>query len=282
MKILEFTLPDNANIFLIGDRHKGSSFSSDSDWEKAINKILSEYEGVEENFVVDHGDIIEGIAIDDPRYDPLEHKDSVLKQIGDAIKDYFPIRKNIITILDGNHPKKLSKRFGDITKHICYELNVPYGTWSSHITYKDMEGNTMFKHFATHGRKMITTTVTDTARRKDNLKDSLRKSLSHKFGDCLLMSRGHSHKIVKSEPAKKLYLYADENGIHQGYKSFGDTPFIDPSQRYYASTGSFFKLYGEDGSVSYAEEFDYDPIEIGFIIAKIRDRQLIELDEITL
>jgi hypothetical protein len=284
MKRVEFTLPDNANIFLIGDRHKGSSFSSDSDWLKTVDMIKAPYDGVKTNFVVDHGDCIEGIAIDDPRYDPLEHKDSVLKQMEDCSKEYSVIADNMILMLDGNHPTtKALKRFGEVTRKICNDAGIRFGTWSSHISYMDKKGNLMFKHFCTHGRKSITSSLSDPHRRRSALEHSLRNTLRAKWGDCKLMSRGHTHKIITSAPERDLYLYMNGE-IRQGYKmdsSYNDM-YIPPSLRYYASTGSFFKLYGEDGSVSYAEEADYDPIELGFVVAKVRDKQLVGLDEVIL
>ena len=284
MKYIKQVLPSNANIFLIGDRHKGSGFSSDSDWEKTVDMIHSEYDGVEHNLVVDHGDCIEGIHIDDYRYDPLVHKDSVLRQMEDCSNDYKAIKDNMICMLDGNHPTaKALKRFGEVTRKICEDAGIQFGTWSSHISYVDKKGRPMFNHFATHGRRSITSSLTDPHRRRAALEHSLRNTLRNKFGDCLLMSRGHTHKVITSSPERDLYLYMDKGSICQGYKTnCMGVDYIPPSLRYYASTGSFYKLYGEDGMVSYAEEADYDPIEIGFIIAKVRDKELVGLDEIIL
>ena len=157
---------------------------------------------------------------------------------------------------------------------------IVYGTWSAHITYSDPDGNEMFRHFATHGRNGISSTLTDPARRRSALENRLRTVLRNKFGDCALMTRGHTHKIISAEPVRDLYLYQDNSfGIEQGYKK-SEGLYIPPSLRWYASTGSFFRLYGHDGTTSYAEEADYDPIEIGFCIARVRDGRLVGIDEV--
>jgi hypothetical protein len=285
MKRLEIKMPNDFNLFLGGDQHIGSRFRSKSDWKKTKRMLRKPYEGCKNNYWLDHGDILEGIMIDDPRFDPLTHEDSVLDQIDHAIKEYQDISDIILVMLDGNHPKSRGlKKFGEITKKICKELNVPFGTWSAHITYTDKKGVPMFKHFMTHGKASITSALPDPFQRRLALERKLRAVLRAKFGDTQLMSRGHTHKVISSGPDKTrdLYLYMD-GGINQGYANENSHQFyIPPEQRFYASTGSFFKLYGEDGEVSYAEEQDYDPIELGFCVAKIRDKRIVGIDEVIL
>ena len=41
--------------------------------------------------------------------------------------------------------------------------------------------------------------------------------------------------------------------------------------RWYCNTGSFLGTYGPDGISGYAERFGYDPVELGYLIAEIRD-----------
>ena len=288
MKRFKFVMPDDFNLFCFGDRHLGSQFSCESSWKKTVQSLHEPYDGLnaDKNFAIDHGDILEGITIDDPRYDPLVHKDSVLKQIEDAKKSLLRIQNKLLLGLDGNHLRSRSlKRFGSVAENIYKSSGIDYGTWSSHITYVDRKYREMFRHFCTHGRRGLNSTLPDPERRRSSLESSLRKVLRDKFGDCALMTRGHTHQIITAKPVRSLYLYMAENEIKHQYKYFiqQDTSFyIPPSLRYYASTGSFFKLYGDDGAVSYAEEHDYDPLEIGYVVVKVRDQKIVGIDEVIL
>ena len=140
----------------------------------------SEYDGLPagRNYGVHHGDVVEAIMTDDPRYSEFETKEqNTMSQIYASIKALHPIRKKTLCILDGNHPAKLH-RFGKITSHICKEINVKFGTWACKLIYKDLKENVQFKHFATHGSGSISSVADDPERRKTNMRLSLkRKSL---------------------------------------------------------------------------------------------------------
>ena len=41
------------------------------------------------------------------------------------------------------------------------------------------------------------------------------------------------------------------------------------------------KLY-ELGVSGYAERFGYDPIELGFVIVRVRDKQIVDIDKIVI
>ena len=72
----------------------------------------------------------------------------------------------------------------------------------------------------------------------------------------------------------KNYNYTN-NDIVQNAK------YIEPNNRIYVNTGSFYKLY-EYGISGYAERAGYDPIELGFTIAKVRNGKLIGVDKIVI
>lgn len=110
----------------------------------------------------------------------------------------------------------------------------------------------------------------------------LKRHLKHKFGDCLLMSMGHTHKLLICSPNPELYLTDDGSQITQKYtRSDKADGYIHPDHRWYINTGSFLKLYG-DGVSGYAERAGYDPVELGFIVVMVRDRKIVDVRKVTL
>ena len=111
------------------------------------------------------------------------------------------------------------------------------------------------------------------------------------------MAKGHTHKLIVSKPAKELYLTDDGERITQRY-TYDDLQresYIDPNLRWYVNTGSFLKLYhepieqeDEHGNKErlpisgYAEQGEYDPVELGFAVIEVRDRQVTDVKKIVL
>lgn len=285
MQLIKKVVPRNCNIFNIGDDHEGTSLRHDDGWEQMIDMVRSEYKGVADNYVVDHGDIIEAITPDDPRYDDSSGHTKVLAQIEEAISHRLPIADRMICILDGNHPKKLW-RFGDITKKICKDIHVPFGTWTAIISYVTCKGNPLFKQFASHGFGAGRSTIDEPEDRENSLKRTLRKKLSRQAGDCAIMSMGHSHLLLIKKPKADLYITSNATRVKQGYTDpnncdISGASYIDPFNRWYVNTGSFYRLYGNDFS-GYAEQAGYNPIELGFAITMIRDGKIVDVKKIVL
>jgi hypothetical protein len=282
MEILSYNLPLDWNLFLFGDDHIGAALRHEHGWEQLVDMMHSEYDGLpaKRSFGIHHGDCIEAIMTDDLRYSEFETKEqNVMAQIYASIKALHPIRKQLLTVLDGNHPQKLH-RFGKITDHICKELDVKYGTWAAKLIYKDNKDNIQFKHFCTHGSGSISSVADDPQRRKTNYRLSLKRKLKNKFGDTVLNSMGHTHKIIICEPTRDLFITDEDNEHRQYYTGPPAIPtgYIHPDFRWYVNTGAFLKLYG-DGFSGYAERAGYDPIELGFCVAKIRKGQIVGIDK---
>ena len=284
MKIITKVLPANHNLFLFGDDHEGTILRHKKGWDQLVNMMNSEYAGVSANFGVDHGDIIEAIMTDDPRYDPETTETSIpMEQQARAIENRKEIADKLLVILEGNHPRKLW-RFGAITKTVCRKLNVPYGTWSAKLIFRDRKDRLLYKSFHTHGRKTITSTADDPKRRIVNMRLILKRHLKFKMGDCALMSKGHTHKLIVCEPESELYITDNGSKTKQSYTMQGTSHtegFIHPDHRWYVNAGSFLRLYGEDVS-GYAEIGEYDPIELGFAVARKRNRKIQGIDKVIL
>ena len=280
MQLITKQVPMDFNLFLFGDDHEGSVLRHDEGWEKLVDMMLHKYDGCKNNIGVDHGDIVEAIPNSDPRYFDLAEKDKILDQIDNAVKNRERIKNLLAVIMDGNHPDKYW-RYGNITKKICERLGVPYGTRSAHITYRKKNGSTMFRHYAVHGYRSITSTADDPIRQLSNMQLILKRHLKNKFADCALMSKGHTHKLIVSRPSERLYMTAT-NRIHQNYTDYDIAArYIHPDHRWYVNTGSFLRQFALGWS-GYGEVAEYDPLELGFAIAKIRDGQIIDIERIVL
>jgi hypothetical protein len=285
-------VPKNWNLFLFGDQHIGASLWHQEGFNELCDMLNSPYDGVKKNYAIDHGDVVEAITIDDKRFSVFDTKDAVvLSQIQMVKRRYSAIKDKILIMLDGNHPYKLHK-FGPITHHICQELGVDYGTYTSKVSYYNAKsGKLQFKHLCTHGWGTIASIADDPERRYLNWKLTLKRKLRDISGDALLMSMGHTHKLFKSEPTKVLYLTDDGKKIKDHYTGSMSGNYIHPDYRYYVNTGSFLKLYSdkivEDSSVDYteselgsgyAERAMYPPNMLGFAIVKIRNNDIKGID----
>lgn len=289
MKLLKKILPPEFNLFCMGDAHEGTVLFYRNGFEEFIDMVQSPMFDLpaHRNFVVDHGDGIEAITVDDKRFDLKttdKKRGTPFLQADKQCERLKPIRKKILCKLQGNHEAALMK-FSDLAEYMCDKLMIPYGTAAAKITYvrvHNKKEQLMFKHFCTHGRKSITSTADDPLRRRVNMELILKRHLKFKAGDCLLMTKGHTHKLLTCFPDRELYLTDDGDRIIQQYTSSEHTDeYVHPDHRYYANTGSFLKLYG-DGVSGYAERFEYDPVELGFIVVLVRDMKIVDMRKIVL
>ena len=292
MRLLSYEMPKNWNYFLFGDSHIGANLRHDKGFRKMVKMINSPYGNLpaENNFATDHGDIIEAITIDDPRFSVFDTREAcILSQMEMAKKELWPIRKKLLVALDGNHPFKLHK-FGPITHYVCKQLGVSFGTDQAVLTFW-YKGKMQFKHFAAHGNGSIGSIADDIERRKLNWRLALKRKLREMAGDCFLGSMGHTHKIIISPPSEVLYLTDNGRKIDQHHgvpTSTGE--YIHPDYRWYVNTGGFLKVYGdvlvEDDDVpleksrlgsGYAERAMYPPLQLGFCVGLIRNSQLVNV-----
>jgi len=292
MRLLSYDMPDDWNYFLFGDSHIGANLRNDKGFAKMVNMINSSYGGLshKKNFAIDHGDIIEAITVDDPRFSVFDTREAcILSQMEMAKKELWPIRKKLLVELDGNHPYKLHK-FGPITHYVCKQLGVPFGTDTVKITFKH-KGKLQFKHFATHGNGSIGSIADDVERRKLNWRLALKRKLRDMAGDCFLGSMGHTHKLIISPPSEVLYLTDNGRKISDHHETPASTGgYIHPDYRWYVNTSSFLKIYGDTVVESddvpieqsklgsgYGERAMYPPLQTGFCVGLIRGSKLVDV-----
>lgn len=279
MEILRVKVPRDWELVLFGDNQEGNALSYRTGYLQCIDYICkSKY-----RYAIHMGDEQEAYWIDDPRYspdilqlDPLSQQKQVIEDLRKPAN-----RKQLITILFGNHSAKLYPKVGNITKNTCEQLGICYGGFSCVVEFYDVQG-IQFKGFFTHGRKSIGSVADDPIRRLANERLQLKRHLENKVGDCILMAKGHTHRLIVCEPNPRLYLITEQQEIKQKYTHnppFGKGGYIHPDHRWYVNTGSFLKTFGE-GVSGYSEMKEYDPVELGYIVVEIKNREIINVEKV--
>lgn len=279
MQLIERVFPDNFDLYLLSDIHRGSILHHWNGFQEALDVIRKN----KNNRVIFGGDLIEGICVDDKRFN-VETQDMELatpiRQCKSIVKDLLPIKDQIVAIMEGNHEWKLQSHGNLIRDVICADLfgesekQKFFGTYSLKLTAKDRKGRPNFKVFYTHGAGSVSSVADDPIRRDANMRLSLKRKLQNKFGDCVLMAMGHVHKLLVAPPTHELYLVDDGQRIKQRYtKPGGSDERIDPSLRWYACTGSFMKLFAM-GATGYGERANYDPVQLGYVVVEVRDKRI--------
>lgn len=287
MQLVKRNLPSDHNLFLFGDVHDGAALSSKDGFKQLENMVFSKYDGCKNNFVAEGGDQIDAITVDDKRFgeDALktrgeENEPIPLLQIKYAIEKRKKLASKYLYMLQGNHEDKLW-RFGNLTKWMCGELKVEYGTWTTKLSVNDKKGNLLYKVFDTHGRKQISSAADDPIRVNSNMKLTLKRHLKNKAGDCAVMIKHHVHKLIVTEPQYELYLTDDGENIKQHYTSWGQNEsYIHPDARWYGCAGAFLRMYYDDDISGYAEKAEYDPTQLGWLVLVVRDNKIIRLDKV--
>jgi hypothetical protein len=265
MQIIPVPSMPDMDYYLFGDVHDGTLASD----EKGFDKVIIEIQNNPIARASSMGDLLEGFWIDDPRFDSDTNTTSPLTQRRHIIDKLSAIQGKLDTLLDGNHERKLKKTVGKITEDMCKELKLLYGTFSSKLEFSDG-----YKFYIMHGARGISSMSPDPVRRKAYMLFTLQRHLQELAGDCIVMAKGHAHKLLVSTPVPLLYTITEKGKLKAKYTQPGSRDvYISPEHRYYACTASFLKsqLIGVD---TYSERFELSPVELGFVKVIIRDKKV--------
>ena len=266
------------NVYLMGDIHEGRRGVAYNKLDAAIG-MIKEDKG---SLVCLMGDLIEGISINDPRYSPYEQEgrySRMTEQCKSIADRLIPIKKQIVSLLVGNHEEKLDKIMNCGTE-IGDRLGLKFHTDSRTNICMLSDG---LRFYLTHGSGSCSSSALDDTQREYNECKSIRNKLVRKAGDCVLMAMGHVHKLRIRRPPSKLTITRNDDGVMQecypGHIHDPVTGFIPEDHRWYCSTGSFVEGYLE-GADTYVERAGYDPTELGFIKVSIRNRMVYDVEKI--
>lgn len=299
MRLMNFKMPNSFNLFGFGDDHGGNVFRHHEGVRMLVDAMNSKWGGLpsSKNYGIHHGDIADGIFMGDKRFDPRsqEFLDSLYSQARNCVKSFEPVKEKLIGLLDGNHSNSPNvRRFGNISRQVAKDLEIPFLTYQSVITYvsKNKKNHVLFKHFAGHGWGSVKSVAEPDRRARANREIALIRKLKRKAADTILMTMGHTHMLEVAKPDQNLFLNYRGGKIQQKFtdpdKYYGEVEYIPENLRWYANTGAFLKLYQdtnefmeEDELVSgYAEQAGYDPIPLGFVVVEVRDRKIVDIKKV--
>ena len=288
MRLLQYRMPKDWNLYQWGDNHEGSAFVSDHGIRHVINTILEDPIGY--SFHI--GDAAESRTIDHPYYVHEHSTGTVLAQIFRLIEMFKPLTDakddtglpKLLWMNKGNHEKSVDN-YGNTTEAICSQLGIDYGTWTAKPTFRDRKsGKVQFKGYFCHGfskRHVISSQAQDPKLRRAHEEMIIKKMLYPMASDALVMGCGHYHILRVNSPMSELILTDDGKKIKHGYTRYKEGDYIHPDLRWYAVSGSFYKQF-VDGMDSYAEMAGYRPTEMGWIKYVIRDGVVQSVEPIVL
>jgi hypothetical protein len=280
-------MPADFELVLFGDNQEGNIATARDKFQECIEYICEK----PNRYGIHMGDAADAFWCDDKRYDPTTCKSPPLEQLKSVVKMLTPLAKvkRLLTVLKGNHEKALELKVGDFTGMLCEELqresrnHYPIsGTYTNKLEFIQKDGKLMFKGYFTHGRKSLSSVSPDPHRRRAYLQFRLKRLLEDMAGDCILMARGHSHIVLVTPPIPTLYLTSEKGKLKQHYTESGmgkTGQYIPPEHRFFGCTGSFLRSQALDVE-TYSEMAEYPPTELGYLKAFIRDRQVVDLQEV--
>lgn len=285
MEILKKIMPDSFEVVDCSDFHVGSPNCC----EETLQEMVEMVRTTKNMYLVNKGDSIECILPNDKRYLHSAVKDGLQSpkaQADRVIEIFQPVRDRILAWGIGNHELKLWNTM-DFGKYISDNLGTSYGAYNFKLHFLDKNGDLMFKTYHTHGMGSVHSNAKDEIQYDANRKAALKhKLVKSGHADCIYMSRGHDHQLIVVEPtvSGKLFLTDDGVGIHQKYHTAAsqNAEYIPPDSRWYATTGSFRKLYSKPGlgTVDYGEVVGYAPSEIGYAKMHVEHKTLVKVEKV--
>ena len=275
MQRIECEIPLNCELFFSSCQHIGSWLCNYHGIQRMVDAIKKDKK--RRLFML--GDVIEAITTDDKRYNTDSTKIPIpAKQKKEAEEIFGPISDHIDVVLGGNHELKLH-RYGNLAEEFAESMGAKYGTRTARVVFTH-KGKILFKAFLTHDVPIFKSNAKSPIQKQANILAAMRSSLENRMADCAMMICGHPHQLLVLEPSPILYLTDGEKGVKQHYLKSdltGKDGYINPDQRWYGCAGSFRKKF-VDGMDDYADI--YDPVELGYLVADIKDGNIDRLRKV--
>jgi len=279
MRLITKTIQADADIVLHGDTHEGSLAAHTDGIDRLVKWVMAK----PNRYYAHMGDAQEARTIDHPYFDPTTSEMvTPLRQKNCVIERYSDTGDRCLAWLEGNHEFSL-RRFGNLSEEVAEKIGAPFGGINCKVRLMDPDGQQIFKLYLSHPfRLTMNSHAKDPEQRAANMKAKLKWFMRDKAADCLVMAVGHVHKLMVVNPVKQLLLTDDGDDVKQSYLEVGDgtSAYIEPDRRWYCSTGSFLKtvLLNAD---TYSERQGYDPVELGYIMVKIRNGKVAAVERKT-
>lgn len=283
VKLPYATLPSSFHLFPADDFHVGNGELSEATIERFVRAVRSK----KRSYVYLQGDQLESIMVNDPRFSLDVHTNRGPRI--DAQRDAFlelldGIGDRVLWVLDGNHERRISNQALP-NKDIAKAWNTVYanGTLVKAIFPS-------FRLCSWHGSGYINSRAGDQKQRHTNEMIALKRKLRClPAQDCEVLTCGHFHRLILSEPDPRLLLLTDRerNELVADYSAPARI-WIDEArglyrvpeeERYYMSCGSFLKGY-EEGLPSYVEDMGMEATELGYGHIEVKNDKLAKVEAV--
>lgn len=283
MEVFSVVIDNDCDLYDAGDFHLGSALCH----EKGINAMVQNIKSDRHNRLINKGDNIEAILVTDKRFSLGGAKTVIISEQIDAVCDTLsPIQNQIASMAVGNHEITLWN-YSNVTKEVLRRLdpkgkNIKYAGYAWVCHFLDKKGNLIFKYYGTHGRRSINNSNPDKMKRLAFKLGVLKAQLQEKASDCLVMSKGHAHKLLVRNPLKELYMNSDGSDLRGHYTcpNMGTPNYIHEDSRWYICSGSFLKT-NIIGAIGYAESAEMDPVELGCAVIEVREGKVWNVRKVT-
>lgn len=246
-KVINCGRSDRFTIHPLGDIHMGTQHCAES----AIQQRVADIKGDKTAYWLGMGDYMEAILPNDKRFDhgglaDWVVRDDILESERKRVVALFkPIASQCLGLLTGNHEETIHMNGeGDVTRHLCSDLNVPYLSAAAFINLRFNRNNAKhhFRIHAWHGA--------GAAQSYGGRLMRLMALVNDVEADIYLM--GHLHTIMQHTPERLICRNSRVKSV----------------QLVAAITGSWMKTYtqpktGEHLSSGYGERRGYKPSAIG-------------------
>jgi len=286
VKLLDAVLPPDHNIYTFSDTHEEYIGCADDKLDEFITTVHDDPIG----YSMFGGDAFETQYVSHKYYDPVTIKKDVSSgnptiaaaQIERSAERHRPIKDKLLAWLIGNHELRVIG-IVNLGLNLMKEIGRPeiYAGYSCKLAIKDDKGRTRYKIYSNHGKNIAESRAGTERQREANRAASLQRALAPIYGDCIVMVMGHTHRLIVVKPLRRLYLVDDGRKIKQKYITTKPSDdYIDPENRYYINSGSFFRSQMLDID-TYAERNMYPPTEMGYAKIIVRDYQVVDVEKVT-
>lgn len=244
---IEYTYGDIIRIRPIADVHIGNAHCDIN----AFRSYLREADP--KTYFIGIGDLYDAIIFSDPRYtrssDGTEREDMLDELIDIGEKELLPYKDRIICLGDGNHERRISKKYGtNLIKRLAKRLSTSYIGYSSLIKL-------ILSEKGSRGRTVIIRTHHGWGGgSRTQGADITKFSKDTKYWDADIFLYGHVHK-KQTDRIPRIGL------IGENMKS---------KPKLLAICGTFLKTYSKGPESTYSEEAGYPPIDVGGLTINIK------------
>jgi len=237
------------------------------------------------------GDLIEGKTVNNPHFDIDAHTGQfrgkyeydtaraamIQNQCDEVVRLFKPVANKCLFISPGNHERNPAiKNVLNVTKYIGEKLGVKTGGYLNILNFQKC------KILETHGTGYSNPKAGDHRQIQTNREIFVKRMLRHLAADCSVSIMHHVHRVIIHKPTISPGLYTRADGEREMiYKQPSkiwidkekDIYKIEENDAYYCASGCALRAYVK-GMITYAEEKNYPPAEMGAIVVTIKNGDL--------